>query len=114
MSALITSTAAKGGPRCPICGMPGATCGHSNLAGIPVDLPTGGTMAEEEGVGDLSRYAVVVNGVETIMNLTAAHAKNMGLSAKDKRPRGEPQVTMTEREASATQAQHKARGVAAK
>lgn len=69
---------------------------------------------DTEGGEGLERYPVVINGVETMLKLTAGRAKLMGLKLKAPRQRSQEPSPAEDAatEVATTQAQHKKRTVA--
>jgi hypothetical protein len=67
---------------CPVCGSHHAACGPATTV-IGVDQ----NIVEAPAVGELREYAVVVNGFDTVMNLSEADAERLG-----GRPVAEPEA----------------------
>jgi hypothetical protein len=61
--------------RCPVCGVPGHTCGpRTTVAGLdPSNAPR-----RERAVGPLREYHVIVNGAPTTMLLNDKDAERLG------------------------------------
>jgi hypothetical protein len=74
-------------PRCPLCGDPRHACGQpSDVVAVDERIERSTTTMAE-----LKRYNVTVNGHETVMQLTAEKAKEMGGEPYTPPPAPEPE-----------------------